>query len=74
MSSPQLVAQSNRTISEADIRALALAKAKAEQAYIAVWGKDTRGFTEEQLINHELKLIEVSKAMCAAARAFNEAV
>ena len=74
MASPQLVAQSDRTISEADVRALALAKVRAKKAYYVVLDAPTKDMTEDQLVDRELELTRVRKEMFAADAAFDKAV
>ncbi len=74
MTSPQLVAQSERNVSEADIRALALVKVKTSKAYNDCLYANTTSWTDEQLIDRELELVAVRKAMFAAAKAFDEAI
>ena len=74
MPTPQLVAAANRTSTEADIRALALAKVKTFKAYESVLYASTKEMTDEQLVDRELELSAARKAMYAAANAFDKAV
>lgn len=59
--------------SEAEIRALALAKVKAQKVYNEVWLRDTRDYTDEQLVDHELEVNAAMKVLFAAGRALSEA-
>lgn len=74
MASAQLVEAAARNISEADIRALALAKVNATKVYNAVLYADTKGMSDEQLVDREIELVAVRKAMFAAVSAFDKAV
>lgn len=74
MPSAQLQAQADRNVSEADIRALALAKVRATKAYNAVLYADTKNSSDEELVDHELALSAARKAMFAANSAFDKAV
>lgn len=74
MSSPALVAQANRTSSEADIRALAAAKIAAKRAYDALAMVNTTGKTDEQLADMEIERARAHKAYWDASQAFQRAV
>jgi len=74
MASPALEAAAARNVSEADLRALALAKVKAQKVYNEVWLRDTRGYSDEQLIDHEIEVSAAMRALMSASRAFSEAV
>lgn len=74
MASPQLVAAADRTISEADIRALALAKVQTTKAFNTLLYANEKGMTDEQIIDREIDLAAARKAMYAAVAAFDKAV
>lgn len=74
MATPQLVAQSNRTSSEADVRALALAKVRAKKAYDASTLANANGLSDEQLVEHEIERARLFKIYWDASNAFQSAV
>lgn len=74
MSSPALVAQAARTSSEADVRALALAKVKATKAFNDLLYAKTDGMTDDELIDREIALVAARSTMHAAISAFDKAV
>lgn len=59
--------------SEAEVRALILAKIKAQDAYNTVWNKDTRGMSDDERIDHQIAVDAAWKALSAASNALLEA-
>ncbi len=74
MPTPQLVAQSERNVSEADVRALALVKVQTTKVYNDILYANTTTMTEEQLVDREINLAAARKAMFVASTAFDKAV
>jgi hypothetical protein len=74
MSSPQLVAQSNRTSSETDIRELVRAKMRAQAAWDAFCHQNRSYLSEEQLIDREIESIRLCRALNAADDALRNAL
>lgn len=74
MASPQLVAAADRTSSEADIRALALAKVKAGNAYTAALYANRNEKTDDELVDLELAQVAALKNFQTACSAFDKAV
>lgn len=59
---------------EAEVRSLALAKAKTDRAYTEHLYTSTKNFSDEQLVDYELELVRLRKAADLARRAFEVAV
>lgn len=74
MSSPQLVAQSNRTSSEADIRELVRAKMRAQAEWDTFCRVNRNNLSEEQLIDREIENIRLCRALNAAEDALRNAL
>lgn len=58
---------------EAEVRALYLAKIKAQDAYNKVWLKDTRELSDDARIDHQIAVDEAWKTLNAASNALLEA-
>ncbi len=74
MTSPNLIAIDSRTSTEADLRALALAKVMATKLYESILLAPTKEMSDDELIDREIQLAMARKAMFAANTAFDKAL
>lgn len=74
MPSPELVAHAERTISETDLRALALAKNAAQAEYSKLLLMPRKGLTDDLVADLEIRTARALKAAGAATVAFEQAL